>query len=615
MSYLSFKNYGLIGNQATAILVSRMGSIDWCCLPYLDSPSHFGALLDDLQGGSFHIRPSGEFSSAQRYFQRTNVLETSFETPEGRGVLVDWMPIENEEVREPIIHRRIEVLDGQIDWQIQCAPRFSYGAEPGQAEYSRDGILFRGTSGENIALLRSLQPLEIGPDGTSAHARILLTAGSQAQFSWIWGRHARLREFPTPKSTLDYWRNHAHRCPTDTPSGCPLAGPWHDLVVRSGLMLKLMTAHYSGSLAESPTTSLPALAGGSKNWDYRFTWLRDSALAIQALGALGQAADAQSLFEWISDILIRDGAEGLQPVYTLDGGRYLPEHEIGYLNGYKGSRPVRVGNLSARTFSLDTFGHLLLVADQHYRVHQRLPEDLWPRLADIVEYVCQAWRRPDRGPWEVRSRPEHFVASKVMCWVALDRAISLAEAQGYFIPSRWIDERSILHRTICEQGFDGEKRTFVRSFGERELDASVLVIPLLGFLPPDDERIQGTMDAIQAHLSEGALILRNCASDGTPDSDGAYMLCSFWYVSCLALCGRADEASDRLAELCTYATPLGLFGEQINPLNGEPAGNFPSSAVHLALVNASLYVSRARGRAFAHLPIIGTTPQEDRAVS
>lgn len=609
MSYLSLREYGLIGNQNTVLLISRMGGVDWCCLPELDSPSHFSALLDENRGGQFVIAPRGDFHSEQRYIPRTNLLETHFETPFGRGVLLDWMPIEHEPYREPNIQRRLQVTEGEIEWVLSCTPRFRYGAESTQAEWHRDGILFRGQQHHEIGVLRGTMPMEIVGGGRSAVSRFKLVGGQQARFCWSWGRTGKL-QFPSPQKTVDYWQSRAHHCSDQNPAqrtgSCPFSGPWHDTVVRSALVLRMMTAHFSGAVAESATTSLPCLTGGSKNWDYRYAWIRSSGFFMQALSNLGHQEEADQLFSWLSDILIRDGTEALQSVYTLDGGRFLPEHEVNSLAGYAGARPVRVGNLSARQFQLDVYGHVMLAAHQNLLTHGSLPQGLWSKLSEIAEYVCQAWRRPDRGPWESRAKPEHFVASKVLCWVALDRAIQMAQTLKIPIPNRWKEEKIILHRTILEQGYDGNRRSFVRAFGDRDLDTSALLIPLLGFLPPDDDRVQGTLDAIQTELSDGALLHLQRASEGIRESEGAHLLSSFWFVSCLALSGRADEASDRLAEICAFASPLGLFGELVDPSNNHPYGNFPSSSAHMSMINASLYVAHARGRKLKGAPLIGT---------
>jgi GH15 family glucan-1,4-alpha-glucosidase len=595
MSYLSLKDYGIIGNRLSAALVSRYGGIDWCCLPYLDSPSHFGALLDENRGGSFIIRPKGDYYSEQHYLQRTNVLETRFETPNGRAILTDWMPIRHNSGPEPVIHRTIATVDGQVEFEIQCTPRFDYGAEPGQAEPSgQDGVLFRGSTLNDLALLTGSRPLTIASNGSSAHGLFTLTTGEQAWFSWIWGRHAMSATPPTPADCIDYWHDQAHYCDDNLSQGCLFAGPWHDIVTRSSLVLKLLTSEFSGAPAESITTSIPALHGGSRNWDYRYTWLRNAAFTLQAFLQLGYKKDAEHFFNFVADRIHHDGADNLQSVYTLDGNRHLPERELSFLSGYSGASPVRVGNMSARQFQLDVFGHVMLAASQFQDMTGNFPKRIWPALCDITDYVCHAWRRPDRGPWEVRTKPEHFVMSKVMCWVTLDRAVSLAHRLELPIPSRWTRERNILHKTICEQGFDEKKRSFIRAFGENELDSTTLLMPLVGFLPPDDERILGTIDAVMSQLSDGVLLHRFTLSERLPESDGAHLASSLWLVSCLALTGRLDEAKDRLAEICTYATPLGLLGEQIDPLSGDPAGNFPSAATHIALLNATTYVGIVR---------------------
>lgn len=610
MAPLALNEYGLIGNRTSAALIGKNGSIDWCCLPYLDSTSHFGALLDDNQGGQFRLAPAGEFRSEQRYLPKSNVLETRFETSRGKAVLTDWMPLGTGIMEEPVIYRRFEVTEGEIHWTMQCQPRFAYGAETAQAEFAGDAVRFRGSQLGDIALLTSTLALEISQDGRMATASGILRKSERVEYQWIWGRNGRVTEPADHEAVLHVWESLAHQCPLE--GLCPFAGPWHDAVTRSSLLLRILMPHYAGSLVESVSTSLPSLSGGSRNWDYRYSWIRGSAHGVQALIALGYRNEAKALFDWVAEILIRDGADGLQGVYTVDGGKYLPEQELNFLTGYEGSRPVRIGNLSARQFQLDIYGHAMLTAWIALKEFGDLPTGLWPKLIEIADYACQAWRRPDRGPWEVRAKPQHFVASKVLCWVAIDRACQISEALGRQIPKRWKEERDILHRTICEQGFDAGRRSFVRAFGERELDASALLIPLVGFLPFDDDRVEGTLSAIQEELGDGVLIHRNRSGDGTLESDGAHLICSFWYVSCLALSGRADEASDRLAELCTYSTGLGLYAEQVNPANGLPAGNFPSASGHLSLINAALYVGYAnavdRKRKFPRLPMIGVEP-------
>ncbi|MGK5081896.1 glycoside hydrolase family 15 protein [Bdellovibrionota bacterium FG-1] len=593
MSSLPLSDYGLIGNQSSAALINRLGSVEWCCFPYLDSPSHFGAILDDNQGGRFQIAPTGDFRSEQRYLQRTHVLETVFETPSGRGVLTDWMPMDPHLRQDPIIFRRVEILNGKVDWTLTCAPRFGYGAHAARAEQHRGGILFRGTYPDELAGLRADVSLTIPLSGTSVTSQFSLEAGQKAHFTWAWGRRANLPQAPSPTITADYWRGWAHRCP---PSGCLFAGPWHDAVTRSALVFKLLSSAHSGAIAEAVTTSIPGTAGTSRNWDYRYAWIRDGAVAIQALAHLGYRDEANEFFLWLSDIITRDGAEGLQPVYSLDGGKDLPEKELPFLSGYQGSRPVRIGNHSARQFQLDIYGHILITASEYFRLFGELPPGLWPKLSEVLDYVCQAWRRPDHGPWEARAKAEHYAASKIMCWAALDRGISLAAQLQQEAPARWNTERQILRQTICQQAYDSQLLTFTSAFGKRDLDASVLQIPLIGFLPFDDIRVQNTLNTLQQNLSDGVILQHFRNADGQSETDSAQLVTSFLFISCLALSGRVEEASDRLAELCTYSTPLGLFGEQINLETHETTGNFPSAAVHLSLMNAALYVGVARSQ-------------------
>lgn len=592
MPHLSLTDYGVIGNQSSSALVSRLGSIDWCCFPDLDSPSHFGALLDEAQGGRFQIVPQGDYRSQQRHLQRTQVLETTFETPSGRAILIDWMPMTQQESEKPVIYRRIRVIHGKVSWSVNCAPRFRYGRDPAVAEYHRDGVLFRGAHPTDLSLLRASKPLEISTNGSSAGARFTLEADEEAIFAWQWGIKSPASLRPALESTVDFWKAWAHRC---VPEGCEFAGPWHDTIVRSALNLKILT-HSTGSIAEALTTSIPGIPGSSRTWDFRYAWIRDGAQAIQALANLGYRDECNAFFQWLSDIIARDGVEGLQPVYRLDGGKILPEEVLDHLSGYQGSRPVRVGNLASSFFQLDIYGHVLIAATEYYRIFGELPPKLWPKLIDIADYVCHAWRRPDHGPWEMRSKPEHFVGSKIYCWAALDRALWLAKELGQRVLSRWNTEREILHRTILSQGFDSSQDCFIRAFGDSELDASSLLIPLLGFLPVDDPRVINTLNKIESRLSEGVLLRRYEGTDGLEGSDGYHLTSSLLFVSCLALAGRTDEAADRLAELCTYSTDLGVFGEQVDLASGDTSGNFPSASVHIGLINAGLYVGAARGR-------------------
>lgn len=629
MPTLSIDDYGIVGNYTSAALVNRLGSIDWCCFPFLDSPSHFAAILDQNIGGKFQICPQGDFRSEQRYLQRSLVLETLFETPFGRGILIDWMPLQSSGSSEPLIYRQLEVIEGKISWVLSCDPRFDYGETPAEAEFhgarqsenskpglwSPNRLLFRGKMPGQIAQLFSSLDLDVTMIRRSAEARFTLSAGESALFAWAWGRRADAPVFQNYKESSETWRKMSHACQT---SGCLFAGPWHDAVVRGGMYLKLLIAPYSGSVAEAVTTSLPgAVENGpdSRTWDYRYAWIRNSGFVLQGLAALGLNDEAKNYFSWLSEIVIRDGVEMLQPVYTLDGGKVLPETELPHLKGFHGASPVRIGNDASSQFHLDIFGHVMMAADFYHRQWGALPDRLWQRLCEIADFVCNAWRRPDHGPWEIRGKPQHYIASKALCWAALDRACLIAKRMSQSIPHQWIDEMQILHRTICDQGFDSQKQSFVRSFGDSEVDASSLILSLIGFLPSDDFRIAGTLEALQSELSDGVLLHRFRPPEGVPDRDAPHLLSSFLFVANLALAGRVDEASDRMAELCSFASHLGFFGEQVDPVAQETSGNFPSATAHLMLINAALYIGASRGRALPIRYLFGSAAGRQRKVA
>ncbi|MDR3606706.1 MAG: glycoside hydrolase family 15 protein [Oligoflexia bacterium] len=567
MSSVSLKDYGIIGNKGHAALVDRFGGIDWCCFPEIDSPSHFGALEYGPNGGRFQIIPHGEYHSEQHYLQRTQILETAFETPYGRARLTDWMPIET----VPVIHRRIEVVQGRVQFFLSCAPRFESGNDIPGAEYQNGEVVFRGRNPSSIARLASNIPLElVGERGPSAaRASFTLETGQSAIFRWSWGFSRRDLITPVseihPRPAIDAWRSWAHHC---IPAGCPFAGPWHDTVVRSSMLLHILSDPETGAIAEGLTD------------EARYANIRDGAWALQAMTNLGYREECQAWFQWLYDLLARDGAEGLEAAYKLNGGHKSREKS---------------------RFHLSLYGHVMLAATEYYNCFGRLPTGLWPRLSSIADFAGQAWRRPDAGFDEVNPKPDHFTASKLYCWVALDRAIQLAHSIKVRTPARWGQERDILHRTLCEQGFDESIGSFTRAFGDSTLDAAVLLMPILGFLPMDDARMAGTVSTIQTELSEGVLLRR---SSGDKDAN---LLASLWLVQCLALGGHVSDASDRLAEICSYATPLGIFGENVDRTSGETTGHFPAIQVHLALINAALYVGAARGRRIPSGTLLGKT--------
>lgn len=629
MSDLTPDDYGIIGNRFGAALVNRMGSIDWCCMPYLDSPSHFSAMIDENQGGRFQIMPQGEFRSEQHYLLRTQALETFFETPLGRARLTDWMPAEEDSNFEAFsLCRRIEVIQGKVSWILICMPRFRYGSDLAQAEKNPRGILFRGPHFEDLALLQTEIPLEISANGTSAVARFTLEAGQVCQFVWAWGRESTIIKMPRLQPTLEYWRKVAHQCATagtttgpsvgtsaGTSAGaltrastsCIFGGPWHEAITRSGLILKLLISPYSGSVAESLAVFVKGQVPQGQRWGHRYASIRDGALILQALVHLGYWEEARSYFNWIKGLVERDGALGLQSLYTLDGGKILPERESLSFNENE--------NEKLKHFQLDIYGHVVVTASEYYKIFGELPEDFWPALCEIADYICQAWRRPDFGPWGHGHKSEHYLVSKLFCWAALDQACWLARQLKLPPSTRWATEKSILHRTICTQGFDVTQDSFVQAFGSRDIDSSCLWILLLNFLPMDDPRIYGTLNAVRTRLSNGVLLRKNEASFEMNRSTELDLWSSFLFISCLALTDQVDEASDRLAEICSYASSLGIFGDQMQPNAGEFAQNFPSALVHFSLINATLYVGWAKGRQKSLLPLLGSYDYPEKEIA
>jgi len=405
--------------------------------------------------------------------------------------------------------------------------------------------------------------------------------------------------------TAAYWTDWAHDCARD--GDCVFGGPWHDLVVRSGLVLKLLTHADSGTIAAAATTSLPEDIGGVRNWDYRYNWVRDAGFTVQALANLGHVDAATAYFEWFMGLCRSDDPSALQPLYGLHGDVDLEETELGHLEGYRESRPVRIGNGAADQTQLDIYGELLLAVDEIHSRGRAIDPDEWATIRGIVEHVRTAWDDPDWSIWEVRSGPEQFVYSKVMCWVALDRAIDLATTVGLPAPvDDWVEDRAAIKESILKNGYDEDVGAFVQSYGSTTLDATALLLPIVGFLPFDDDRIRGTIDAVEERLVEdGAFVRRYDGDDGLPGEEGAFVLCSCWLVDALALSGRVDEARQRLESLAEYVNPLGLVAEELDPETGAHLGNYPQAFSHIGIVNSALYVGYASGRDLPDSPPMG----------
>lgn len=603
--YTPIESYGLIGNLETCALVAPNGSIDWFPFPHLESPSIFGAILDTDRGGHFQISPTAPFESSQRYVDRTNVLETTFRSAQGTATVTDFLPPAPIDHPKKVIYRHVECTDGSMALEIEFEPRFDYARAETTIRKTDEGVRSEGESEQ--AVLESPVDLSIA-DGRVTGELSLESGASE----WILCRCTGAEDANTDpdgayRDTVDYWQDWAHDC--EGTDACQFAGPWHDRVVRSGLVLKVLTHVETGAVAAAPTTSLPESIGGSRNWDYRFTWLRDAGFTIQALANLGHVDAASEYVDWFMDLCQSDEPSDIQPLYGLHGDVDLEERELDHLSGYRDSRPVRIGNGAADQTQLDNYGELLLAIDE-IRSHGRdLDDDEWETVRGIVEYVRDVWTEPDAGIWEVRDGPKQFVYSKVLCWVALDRGIEIAAEDGRDEPlAAWRDTRESIRESVIENGFDEELDAFTQTYDPTRgaIDATGLLLPVVGFLPFDDERIQGTIAAVEDRLVENDVLVRRYdGDDGFSGEEGAFVLCSCWLVDALALSGHVEEAEERFESLLEYVSPHGLLAEELDTETGAHLGNYPQGFSHIGVVNSALYIGYARDRDLPHPPPMG----------
>ena len=607
--YRPIRDYALIGDAHTAALVAGDGSIDWCCWPHFDSPAVFCRLLDARKGGFFQIRPVRDYTATRSYLGPTAVLATTFTTDDGRVRLTDFMPVERMDggrAGEDIgssrrILRLIECLAGSPEIEVSFRPTFDYARARADVEVREGGAVAR--SGREALALSCPARLELDDTG-AARGRLRLSQGERHWVALTYHADA-AREDPEPSTadadrrlgqTLNYWE--------EWWSACRYEGPYRDLVRRSALTLKLLTFEPTGALVAAPTTSLPEEIGGVRNWDYRFTWLRDSALIIYALQLLGYEEEAADFFGWLDRLCINCRDHRLQIMYTVDGGSRLPEQTLDHLEGYRGSRPVRVGNAAFDQKQLDVYGEVLDAAHlYHERTRRAVRADWWDELNFMADETVKHWRQPDQGIWEVRGGPRHFLHSKLMCWVALDRAVRLAASlHTKQDTSRWAEARDEIHRVILAEGYDSRVGAFTQAFGEPALDASALIIPLTGFLPATDPRVRSTVERVRERLTSDGLVYRYLNEDGLPGGEATFTMCSFWLVDNLALQGRRDEARELFERIAGYGSDTGLFSEEIDPASGELLGNYPQGFTHLALIRSALNIAECE----AHGP-------EDRA--
>jgi GH15 family glucan-1,4-alpha-glucosidase len=620
--YSPIESYGAIGNLRTVALVGSDGSIDWCCFPDMDAPSVFAALLDLGKGGSWRVAPRGMEEGEQEYLEDTNVLQTTFH---GEGFLlkvIDFMPLAGDiegtrGARAPTeIHRLLTVEGGEAEVEVQWAPRFDYARRPPDIIPGTGG--FVAHSGNELLSLGGVREGEGEITGDDAGALVSgclrMRPGEPRVLVTRWGSEDRGCSPAASEAllveTASTWRSWVR---TGRPSGdYEWAGSHTGLVTRSELALKLLTHNDTGAIAAAPTTSLPEEIGGVRNWDYRYTWIRDASLTAQALISLGHAQEAVDFLLWAEQVSeARCGEDwGVQIMYGLHGEADLTEVELDHLEGYRGSRPVRVGNAAASQLQLDVYGELL---DSGYELVRRgvgLERPVREFLGGLADRAAARWREPDFGIWEVRRDPLHFTYSKMMIWVALDRALHLAEVVP--LPGDhdlWRRTRAEVHASVLEHGFDREVGAFTQAYENQAMDAANLLLPLHEFLPFEDPRVQGTIDRVLEDLTRNGLVYRyrtDEADDGLPGGEGAFGLCTFWMVDVLALSGRLDEAWEIFDGMAGRANHLGLFPEQIDSDSGEFLGNFPQAFSHIGLINSVLYLAHAEGKEIPDPAPIGT---------
>ena len=590
-------DYAILTDCHSAALVSRAGSVDWCCFHRVDARPVFSRILDWGKGGYFRIAPVADANVVRRYLPGTNVLETTFETETGRVVLTDCLPVRatDEGGRLHPDHQLIRTLrcdDGEVEALLEFAPCFDYGLTmPRLEKLSDDLAIVYG--GADALVLESEFSFDQGEQGGGS-GRTIMRAGDERIVVLSYQLPDEIHpERLEPEEatrriseTIRFWRSWSDRCAYD--------GPYREAVVRSALVVKGLTNAPTGAIAAAPTTSLPEEIGGVRNWDYRYTWLRDAALNLYALFSLGYTDEAHSFMAWLRRTTA-GRTQDLQTLYGIGGERLIPELELKGLEGYRASRPVRIGNAAAEQFQLDIYGELVDTAWLYHRHGGEIDGAFWQFVCEIVGLVDACWERPDQGIWEVRSDPRHFVSSKVMAWVAVDRAIRLAEARGLAADlAKWWALRDRIRSRVEAEGV-GVDGGFVRAFGEDEADASNLLIPLVRFLPARDSRVRATFERISKELTTDGFVRRYDADDGLPGREGAFLICSFWLVDNLALAGEVDRACELFEHLLDSANDVGLLAEEIDPQNGEMLGNFPQTFSHVGLIGAALNLEQSRG--------------------
>ncbi|AHM58474.1 glycoside hydrolase 15-like protein [Flammeovirgaceae bacterium 311] len=588
--YQPIEDYGVIGDLNSVALVSVRGSIDFMCFPDFDSPTIFAALLDHKKGGHFKIHPLNEdINHKQLYLPETNVLLTRFLANEGVAEITDFMPEEAAYGGKEII-RRVSCIKGQMRFKLECCPRFDYArAQHSTAQISKNEIIF--TSHENSRLvLRLLSSIPIHTQGNDAHAEFILLPGEHADFMLEQVDHKTPveRDFSAfvEKSLIDtihYWK--------DWSGKSNYRGRWMEMVHRSALVLKMLTSYRYGSIVAAPTFGLPEELGGVRNWDYRYTWIRDASFTIYALINLGYKQEASAFMKWVEKQCDDIGDAGyLRLMYTIDGRKDLEETELNHLEGYKKTRPVRIGNGAYNQIQLDIYGELLDAVYLYDKYVEPISYRFWKNLSRQVDWVCNNWHREDEGIWEVRGGKRQFLYSRLLCWVAIDRAMRIADNHSFPLPPHWRLERDKIFYSIHNEFWDEELQAFVQYKGAKTVDAATLLMPIIRFISPTDPQWLSTLKRIEDELVSDSLVYRYRPDEeieGLSGGEGTFSMCTFWYVECLARAGQLDKATLFFEKMIGYANHVGLYAEQLG-VKGEHLGNFPQAFTHLGLISAAL---------------------------
>ena len=596
MDYQPIENYGIIGDLNTVALVGLNGSIDFMCFPNFDSPSIFSSLLDKDKGGYFQIMPIfGEMRNKQLYLPETNVLLTRFLSSEGVGELTDFMPAE-ELYTGHVLGRRLTNVKGTATYRMACCPRFNYARDAHRIEIIDDKTVIFHSNGEDGLSIRLRSTVNITVKENDAITEFSLGLGETADFMLELyfkdqlDEALSLQEIITREleETMGYWKRWM--------SLSRYKGRWREIINRSALTLKLLTSHHFGSIVAAPTYSLPEHIGGGRNWDYRYTWIRDASFTLYAFINLGYTKEAGKFIKWVEKLCQDIGDAGnLKLMYTIDGKKELDEKVLEHMEGYKKSAPVRIGNNAYNQLQLDIYGELMDAVYLYNKYGEPISYDFWKNMSHQIDWLCDNWDQPDEGIWEVRGGRKKFLYSRLMCWVAIDRAIKLSESRSFPLNTEWKTQRDLIFNSIYDNFWNEGRQTFVQYEGADTVDAALLLMPIVRFISPNDPKWLSTLKVIEEDLVSDSLVYRykhqKAADDGLIHGEGTFSMCSFWYIECLAKAGNIQKARLYFEKMIGYANHLGLYSEQLG-FQGEHLGNFPQAFTHLGLISAAITLDR-----------------------